>query len=121
MLQSGALAVEAAEFADGEELANLPGLRHFMAELRFGYCAERLAEGGHTTVHLAAQGARNRSESYDSLALRLPAVKLALSDKSQLAALLDALDTVRTPTAVIRALGLVKHPSYKLARTAWDA
>ena len=120
-LRSAPVVAEAHEFVSGEDLVVLPHLRRFMAELRFGYNAERLAEGGHALVQRATHAARNRTEAFDSLALRLPEVKLSiLNDQTTFTALLDAIVRVRTPAAAIRQLGLDQHPMYACVSNAWD-
>ena len=105
----------------GEESASLPCLQQFIAELRFGYSSERLVEGGHATVHLRTQGARNRTEAYDSLSLRLPELRRQLCDSPAFfKEFLTSVQRVRTPTQAIQTLGLSDHPSMALARDAWD-
>ena len=78
MLREPSMAAEVEAFLDGAELLDMAALPEFIAELRFGFCSERVVEGGHATVHLAARGSRRRTEAYDSLSLRLPEVKASL-------------------------------------------
>ena len=116
-LREPEMSSEVAAFLDGTALRDLPLLSDHIAELRFGFSAERLVEGGHTTVHLHAAGARNRTEANDSLCLRLPELKSSLvRDTEFFKEFVAGLHTVRTPRKVCSVLGLNNHPSFQLAK-----
>lgn len=87
-------------------MLELPSLGKFMAEMRFGFSAERLVEGGHAYVHVRSLKARCRSEAYDSLTLRFGRIKELLRINTDfLPALLECLLRARSPRTLVSALG----------------
>ena len=101
-LQRAPLPEQAQEVSEGAALEEFEQLAEFVSEVRWGFSAERRVEGGHATIHLKTSSARNRTESYDSLALRKPDVQAAIEE--DMAALVDCVS--RSPVAVVQELGL---------------
>ena len=121
-LKSHPLVDQANEYIEGEDLASLPNLSLFVAELRFGWSSERLVEGGHASVNLRAARSRNRTEAYDSLGLRLPELKQLLeNDADALHVFLECLEQARTPKQLVETMGLKLHPSFSLGTWPWDS
>ena len=113
-LKSHPLVDEANEYIEGEDLASLPNLSLFVAELRFGWSSERLVEGGHASVNLRAARSRNRTEAYDSLGLRLPELKQLLeNDADALHVFLECLEQARTPKQLVETGCLCKYTTHR--------
>ena len=90
----------------------------FVAQLRWAYSTERRVEGGHAAVHIQTSSARNRTEAYDSLALRLAYVRQALEDDPD--SLMECLSHGRSPRQLAMELGFKAHPSFAMASCGWD-
>ena len=84
-------------------------LADFVAELQFGWSAERLAEAGHAKINRRTMAARTRTEAYDRLALRFPALREDMKDPVFVEALLNQLAICRNPRKVVEALGFSEH------------
>ena len=120
-LQSPPLSDEAREFLDGCPLADLPHLRVWIAQFKFGHSVERRIEGGHAYINRRAGLARNRSEAYDSLALRCIEIKGRLQhDHEFMQQLCDMLEKARSPKLLVHALGLQFHPALTGKLHPWD-
>ena len=120
-LQSPEVRAEAVEFLEGTALADLPALARLTSELRFGFSAERLVEGGHAYVHKRSTAARCRTEAYDSLTLRIGEMKtMMLNNPEFVRHLMDAVSVARTPRALASTLGFRQHPSCQTAKGPWD-
>ena len=77
-LQSPPLVDQALCVLEGAEVAEFEELDAFVAEHFLGRSTERPIEGGHSTVNRRAHGSRYRKEAFDSLALRLPELKVIM-------------------------------------------
>lgn len=83
-----------------------PPWEDLVAEMRFGFPADRLVEGGHSYVHMRALKARCRTVAYDSLPVRAGRIKALLrSGRDFLQALLECLLRARRPHGWVSALG----------------
>ena len=120
-LKAGDLRDEAFAYIDGVELELLPRLSHFIAELRFGFGCERRVEGGHAFIMRRAALARNRSEAWDSLALRMKEIQDILDKKPDfMEQLASYIAMSRSPRKLVKALKLDRHPALQAAADSWD-
>ena len=121
-LQSPPLRDEASDYEQGDEdISCFPMLVTFAGAIMFAFASERMVEGGHATVNLRTTIARNRTEAYDSLTLRLHKVSdKIIDDPDFFSTLADLLSEARNPKKAITQLYLQNHPSCRLANTAWD-
>ena len=120
-LQTEPLASQVQEYVDGTALGELPDLEMFIASLRFTFAVERRIEGGHAIIQRHARGTSIRSESFDSLALRMPEVQLAMQSSPAFVRQLTAsLEAARSPKQLVHKLGLSLHPSCAFAKSSWD-
>ena len=120
-LQSEPIRSEAIEYIEGVSLAELPHFKAFRAKLRWGFSAERKGEAGHATVNLRALRGRNRTEAFDSLALRLWRLKTNFkNDPTYVATFLESLDDGRSPEKLVESLNLGGHPAAQGPKHSWD-
>ena len=108
-LQNGHLSDEVTLFLEGESLGLLPELSMFLGELFFGWGSERQVEGGHARINVLTSSKRNRTESFDSLILRMSEIEKTLNSESA-STLLDCLSSARSPKSLIQQLGMERHP-----------
>ena len=66
-----------------------------------------------------SSGARNRTEVYDSLALRLPEFLHKLSQQDFMRDYVELLQVAQNPQTPVGLLGLSGHPSASSAKSAW--
>ena len=79
----------------------------------FAYAVERLIEGEHAAIHRACANARYASESYSSLARRMPEIKELVRTPGGLLKLCKHIDIGRSPGKVTSALGMSLHPAIR--------
>ena len=106
-------------FLEGEDRRMLEKLSQFLGSLRFAWGTERRVEGGHAQVNMFTQGRRNRTEATDSLVLRLGEIKRVLTS-ADVVDFLQCVQAARNPQRLVASLGLRRHPSCLLAKSAWD-
>ena len=87
-------------------MENLEDLELFILQFRFAYAVERRAEGGHAVINRKAALARRRTETIDSLSLRMPELRLLIQgNPSAVQEIGERLSVARSPKLLIDVLG----------------
>ena len=121
-LRSAPLCNQAIMFleGDGTDLIDYLELSVFVSKYKWGFSSERAVEAGHSSVNRTSWGARSRTEAYDALALRMPALKQEIEDSAGMERYLDAVALCRNPAKAVAALGMSSHPALDKLKHPWN-
>ena len=104
----------------GDDIHEHPEFALFLGRYKFCSAAEREVEVGHAKINRRTATARNRTEAYDSLAVRMPGFRRVLDAPCGVEAIADFLQAARSPRDACIALGFKYHPSLVSLTHPWD-
>ena len=109
------------ESGDYKHIDELPLMRGYIGELKFGFSSERMGEGQHARMQATTTNAPYHTEAFDSIGRRLPMIKQLLeNDENNAVQLASILASSRNPKKCVERIGMSQHPSASLGETPWD-
>ena len=119
-LQAEPLRSEAQAVIDGALVESHRKLESYISRFRWGFSSLRRLEAGHGQIKLKTR-VSGRSETFDSLALRMPEIKqLLLEGQQALPDLIRFMSIACSPAACATALGFRDHPLVPTLHSNWS-